>query len=211
MYARLPLRDTAITSAALVVAAMLILAGCGVSQAPPAGDVTAAPTPRTARATPTTGLPTPGRNTPTVTSGTSVTIATDSQSYRTGDTIYVSITNHLRTPVYAVGGKVNCTVVEAEMKTGQGWQKASIAPCGDAEMRDLVQIAPGATRTVTLAAAGAVAFSPGTYRLALSYSTYSIPPQMSAPINSGFSQSGSLAHAKSSPLETVYSQAFAVQ
>lgn len=208
MFARLPLRYTVITSATLVLAAMLILAGCGASRTPLAGDVTAAPTIQVARATPTAGVPAPGRSTPAV---TNVTVATDSQSYHTGDTIYVSITNHLRTSVYAVGGKMNCTVVEAEMKTAQGWQKAPIAPCGDAEMRDLVQIAPGASHAVTLMTPGATVFSPGSYRLALSYSTYNIPPQLSAPITGGFGQSGPLAHAKSSPLETVYSQAFIVK
>ena len=142
---------------------------------------------------------------------TNVTIATNSQSYHTGDTIHVTITNHLRTPVYVVGGKMNCTVVEAEMKTAQGWQRAAIAPCGDAEMRDLVQIAPDATRALALTTTGATAFSPGEYRMALSYSTYNIPPQMSAPINRVFGHSGPLAHAKSSPLETAYSLAFTIQ
>lgn len=107
-------------------------------------------------------------------------------------------------------GKVNCTVVEAQVKTAQGWQKASIAPCDDADMRDIVQIAPGATHTVTLATSGAVVFSPGAYRLALGYSTYNIPPQMSAPSSGGFGQGRPLVHATSSPLEMVYSQAFTI-
>jgi len=145
---------------------------------------------------------------------TNVTIVTDSHVYRIGDTIHVTIANHLRTPVYAVGGKMNCTVVEAEMKTTQGWQRAAIAPCGDAEMRDMVQLAPGAIRTVTLTTTGATVFGPGAYRLALSYSTYSIPPQMSAPLKDGFGHSEPLrplAHVKSSPLETVYSPAFTIR
>ena len=213
MFARLPVRYVTITPVALLLAAMLVLVGCGVSQTPPAGDVTAVPTIRTAPATPTAGLPMPGRSTPTM---TNVTITTDQQSYQPGSIIYVTVSNHLSKPVFASNGKINCTIVEAQVKAAQGWQKASIAPCADADMRDIVEIAPGATRSVTLATkpttVGA-AFAPGTYRLALSYSTYSILPQLSAPFNGAFGNGGQgrpLAHAKSSPLETVYSPAFTI-
>jgi hypothetical protein len=211
MIARLLFRGTMMMSVALIAVATLVLAACGASDVPTDVSTRSTPPGSAATSAPTADAPTPGRSTPTV---TNVTIATDSQSYHIGDMIHVTIINHLRTPVYAVGGKMNCTVVEAEMKTGQGWRMASIAPCGDAEMSEIVQIAPGASRAVTLASAGAVAFSPGTYRLALSYSTYSIPPQMSAPLNGGVGHGGSLrplAHPKSSPLETVYSPAFAIQ
>lgn len=214
------LRRAAGASVALILAATLGMAGCGVAQetALPGSATTAAPATRTAHMTPTAGLPTPGMpDTPggSAPNVTNVTIATDSYNYRMGETIHVTITNHLRTPVYTSGGKVNCTVVEAQMKTTQGWQMASIAPCGDGNMSgEIVQIAPGATRTVTLATTGAV-FDPGTYRLALSYSTYSIPPQLSAPLDgfagaASFGQGRPLAHAKSSPLETVYSPAFTI-
>jgi hypothetical protein len=215
-FACLPVRYVTITPVALLLAAMLVLVGCGVSQTPPAGDVTAPPTIPTTHTTPTTGLPTPGKGTPTM---TNVTVVTDQQSYQSGAVIHVTITNHLSKPVFTSNGKLNCTMVEAQMKTTQGWQKATIAPCADADMRDIIEIAPGATRSVTLATtpttAGA-AFTPGTYRLALSYSTYTIPPQLSAPFNGGFGNGGQggqgrpLAHATSSPLETVYSPAFTI-
>jgi hypothetical protein len=190
---------------ALVVA--LTLAGCGASVAPsPRGSDATQTTTATRGAAPTTGLPTPGSSAPAT---TDVTITTDNHAYQPEDEINATITNHLSKPVFASGGKVNCTIVEAQVKTAQGWQKAPIAPCGDSDTSDVVQIAPGATRAVTLDPAGAF-FLPGTYRLALNFSTYSVPPPLSAPLRGSPGQGGSLVHATSSPLETNYSQPFTI-
>lgn len=188
---------------ALVVA--LMLAGCGVSEAPSPLASVATQT-ATTRATPTAGLPTPGSSAPAT---ADVTITTDNHAYQPEDEINATITNHLSKPVFTSGGKVNCTIVEAQIKTAQGWQKTPIAPCGDSDTSDIIQIAAGATHAVTLDPAGAF-FLPGTYRLALSFSTYSIPPQLSAPLHGNPGQGGPLVHATSSPLETSYSQPFTI-
>ena len=137
MPARLPLRYAALAALSVLLATSL-LAGCG------AQGVTS---PRAASATPTsqanhsTALPTPGRDTPEV---TNVLITTDSQAYKSGDTIHVTITNHIGTPIFATSGKANCTVVAAQRKTAQGWQTTQIAPCADTDATDIVQIAAGA-------------------------------------------------------------------
>jgi hypothetical protein len=188
---------------ALVVAVML--AGCGVSEAPSPLASVATKT-ATTRATPTAGLPTPGSSAPAT---ADVTITTDNHAYQPEDEINATITNHLSKPVFTSGGKVNCTIVEAQIKTAQGWQKTPIAAWGDGDTSDIIQIAPGATHAVTLDPAGAF-FLPGTYRLALRFSTYSIPPQLSAPLHGNPRQGGPLVHATSSPLETSYSQPFTI-
>jgi hypothetical protein len=105
---------------------------------------------------------------------TNVIITTDHQSYKPGDTIHVTVTNHTATPIFAASGKVNCSVVEAQLKTVRGWQAAVIAPCVDTAMADVVQIAPKASHSASIAAP--TALPSGTYRLALSYSTFTIPP-----------------------------------
>ncbi len=140
---------------------------------------------------------------------TNVLITTDSQAYKSGDTIHVTITNHIGTPIFATSGKANCTVVAVQRKTAQGWQTTQIAPCADTDATDIVQIAAGARHTAEIATGGSAPAVPtGTYRLALSYSTFSIPPQMSASLNGARLLGKPIARAQSSPLTTVYSQAF---
>ena len=140
---------------------------------------------------------------------TNVIITTDQLSYTPGDTIHVTITNHTATPIFATSGKVNCSVVEAQMKTAQGWQTTQIAPCADAAMAELVQIAPKASRSASIAAKAAL--SPGTYRLALSYSTYTVPPpQAAGSLKGELVVAAPRLQPQSSPLTTVYSQAFTV-
>jgi hypothetical protein len=140
---------------------------------------------------------------------TNVIITTDQQSYKPGDTIYVTISNHTATPIFAASGKASCTVVEAQVKTAQGWQTAQIAPCADATAAELVQIAPKASRSASITAKSALAS--GTYRLALSYSTYTVPPpQAAGSLKGGLLAAAPRLQPKSSPLTTVYSQAFTV-
>ena len=193
----------------VALAVALMLAGCGASEAPSprASDATQTTSATaTQGATPTAGFPTPGSSAPAT---ADVTITTDSHAYQPEDEINATSTNHLSKPVFTSGGKVNCSIVEAQIKTAQGWQKTPIAPCGDGDTSDIIQIAAGATHAVTLDPAGAF-FLPGTYRLALRFSTYSIPPQLSAPLHGNPGQGGPLVHATSSPLETSYSQPFTI-
>ncbi len=204
MPARLPLRYAAIAALSVLLAALL-MAGCGAQRVTSPRADSATPTPQ---ADHSTALPTPGRDTPAV---TNVLITTDSQTYTPGDTIHVTITNHVGTPIFATSGKANCTVVEAQRKTAQGWQTTHIAPCADTDSTDIVQIAAGARHTAEIATGGSAPAVPaGTYRLALSYSTFSIPPQMSASLNGAPLLGKPIARAKSSPLTTVYSQAFTI-
>ena len=200
MSARQLARGSVRAASAVLTIAALLVAGCGVQ--PQTGGSAATRTP----GLPAQHLPTPGGSTPDM---TNIVITTDQQSYKPGDTIHVTITNHTATPIFATSGKASCTVVEAQMKTTQGWQTATIAPCADATMAELVQIAPKASRSANITAKAALAS--GTYRLALSYSTYTVPPPQAA----GSLKGGLLAGAprlqpQSSPLTTVYSQAFTV-
>jgi hypothetical protein len=188
-------------SAILTIAALLV-AGCGVQPGASSHISGSTPTP----GSPASHLPTPGGSTPVM---TNIVITTDQQSYKPGDTIHVTITNHTATSIFATSGKANCTVVEAQVKTAQGWQTAQIAPCADATMAKLVQIAPKASRSASITAKSALAS--GTYRLALSYSTYTIPPpQAAGSLKGGLLAAAPRLQPQSSPVTTVYSQAFTV-
>lgn len=204
MSARQLARGSMLAASAVLMIAALLVAGCGVQPGAPSHIGGSAPTPTPG--SPASHLPTPGGSTPVM---TNVIITTDQQSYTSGDTIHVTITNHTATSIFATSGKANCTVVEAQIKTAQGWQAATIAPCADATMAELVQIAPKASHSASITAKSVLAS--GTYRLALSYSTYTVPPPQAA----GSLKVGLLAGAprlqpKSSPVTTVYSQAFTV-
>jgi hypothetical protein len=205
MSARQLVRGSLLAALAVLTIAALLVAGCGVQPGAPSHIGGSAPTPTSASSA--SHLPTPGGSTPVM---TNVIITTDQQRYKPGDTIHVTITNHTATSIFATSGKASCTVVEAQVKTAQGWQTAQIAPCADATMAELVQIAPKASRSASITAKSALAS--GTYRLALSYSTYTIPPPQAA----GSLKGGLLAGAprlqpKSSPVTTVYSQAFTIK
>ena len=200
MSARQLARGSMLAASAVLTIAALLVAGCGAQPQTGGSAPTATP------GSPASHLPTPGGSTPVM---TNVIITTDQLSYTSGDTIHVTITNHTATPIFATSGKVNCSVVEAQMKTAQGWQTTQIAPCADAAMAELVQIAPKASHNASIAAKAAL--SPGTYRLALSYSTYTIPPpQAAGSLKGELVVAAPRLQPKSSPLTTVYSQAFTV-
>jgi hypothetical protein len=197
-------RGSMLTASAVLAIAALLVAGCGVQPEASSQIGGSAPTPTPGSSV--SHLPTPGGSTPIM---TNVIIATDQQSYNPGDTIHVTITNHTATSIFATSGKASCTALEAQIKLAQGWQTATIAPCAEGTMADIVQIAPKASRSASITAKAAL--PSGTYRLALSYSTYTIPPPQAA----GSLKGGLLAGAprlqpQSSPLTTVYSQAFTV-
>lgn len=204
MSARQLVRGSLLAASAVLTLAALLVAGCGVEPGPHTqiGGSALTPTP----GSPASHLPTPGGSTPVM---TNVIITTDQQSYKPGDTIHVTITNHTATPIFATSGKASCTVVEAQIKTAQGWHTAAIAPCADATMADVVQIAPRASQSASIAARAALVS--GTYRLALSYSTYTIPPpQAAGSLKGGLLASAPRLQPKSGPLTMVYSQAFTI-
>ena len=155
MSARQLARASILAASAILTIAALLVAGCGARPQTGGSAPTATP------GSPASHLPTPGGSTPVM---TNVIITTDQLSYTSGDTIHVTITNHTATPIFATSGKVNCSVVEAQMKTAQGWQTTQIAPCADAAMAELVQIAPKASRSASITAKSALApgnVSPG--------------------------------------------------
>lgn len=200
MSARQLAHGSMLAASAVLSIVALLVAGCGAQPQTGGSAPTATP------GSPASHLPTPGGSTPVM---TNVIITTDQLSYTPGDTIHVTITNHTATPIFATSGKASCTVVEAQMKTAQGWQTTQIAPCADAAMAELVQIAPKASHSASIAAKAAL--SPGTYRLALSYSTYTVPPpQAAGSLKGELVVAAPRLQPKSSPLTTVYSQAFTV-
>jgi len=76
-------------------------------------------------------------------------------------------------------------------------------------MAELVQIAPKASHSASITAKAALAS--GTYRLALSYSTFTIPPPRAVgSVKGGLLTAAPRLQPQSSPLTTVYSQAFTV-
>ena len=142
---------------------------------------------------------------------TNVTITTDRSSYASGDTIHVTATNRLGKPVFASDGKASCTIFELEMKTGQGWQAVSVAPCTRQDQTSMpVQLAAGASHTATINTQEGATFPAGTYRVALRYSTYTIPPPMAAASRDNMPLSMRRAGATPSPLATAYSSAFTI-
>lgn len=204
MSARQLTRGGMFAASAVLTIAALLVAGCGVQSVAPSQTGGSAPTPTSGSSA--SHLPTPGGSTPVM---TNVIITTDQQSYTSGATIHVTITNHTATSIFATSGKANCTVVEAQMKTTQGWQAAQIAPCAEATMAELVQIAPKATHSASITAK--TALPSGTYRLALGYSTYTIPPPQAAGSLKGRLLAGApRLQPQSSPVTMVYSQAFTV-
>ena len=111
MSARQLARGSVRAASAVLTIAALLVAGCGVQ--PQTGGSAATRTP----GLPAPHLPTPGGSTPVM---TNIVITTDQQSYKPGDTIHVTITNHTATPIFATSGKASCTVVEAQIKDGTG-------------------------------------------------------------------------------------------
>src|SRR6476661_5507766 len=152
MSARQLARASMLATSAVLTIAGLLVAGCGVQPGAPSQTGGSAPT--ATPGSPASHLPTPGGSTPVM---TNVIITTDQQGYKPDDTIHATITNHTATPIFATSGKASCTVVEAQMKTAQGWQTAEIAPCAGATMAELVQIAPKASRSANITAKSALA------------------------------------------------------
>lgn len=145
------------------VATLLLLVGCGQPAA-----------------TGTTGLSTP---TPSLTDTTTPTrtanpgqviLQVDAQSYRTNDTISVTLINQSNQIIYFPDHLTNCSVIlllrpKVQPLTSDSGQ-AAIDPCRTEVATRIHQLAAGQNLLVRLTAP-ANGWSPGIYRAALSYDT----------------------------------------
>jgi hypothetical protein len=202
------IRERLAGSGAILVM-MLALASCGVSSANTPADDDETPV-----STVTVPVGTPGKG---ATAVTNVTITIDRNSYAPGDEIHATATNSSGKTVYATDGKTNCSIFALEVKTGDGWQASPLAACADPS-RDPVQLANSATHTATIKAQSGSTFQTGTYRLALSFSSFNVPPPVAAaPREGGQFTLGNTPFnfrrtaATPSPLTTVYSPAFEIR
>lgn len=210
MLRRTPFTILGVSLCAVVLLPAVLLTGCG------ARTTGAVPTASTPATTVTLPVGTPGKESTPV---TGVTIATDKSVYAPTDTIRATAANHLGTSIFATSGKANCGIFEVQVKTTQGWQVASIAPCVPVRASEPVQIAPGATLAASITATtNAGAFPAGTYRLALSFSSFTVPPPRAQASHDGrpLGARGTISAAHgairaASPLTTVYSAPFVVR
>jgi hypothetical protein len=110
----------------------------------------------------------------TSTSG-SVSISTDHTTYAPGDTIAVSITNHLQTSIYAFDTRASCTILDLQVQLNGAWQNTQVARCALGRMALLVEIPAGKAYDTTIHAGtpgvNSAGFPAGMYRLVLKYST----------------------------------------
>ena len=99
--------------------------------------------------------------------GGPVSISTDQTAYHTGNTIQVSVTNNLQTPVYVYNGQAGCSILLLSTQVGNGWTQSNAAPCTQKLKTNVVKIDAGQTYKATIKGT----FAPGTYRFSLIYST----------------------------------------
>jgi hypothetical protein len=128
---------------------LVILAGCGASGSAGTGG----------GGTPIAGTATPGP----------VTVAADKQRYGPKDTIAVTITNGLSTPIAAPDHQSNCTTVTLDWWSGANWQPQN--PCKLMTPTRLIPISAGATLAQQLQPQSGTpaAWTTGTYRIAFTY------------------------------------------
>jgi hypothetical protein len=103
----------------------------------------------------------------------SVSIATDKTLYSDTEPMQVTVTNGLSQPIYAFDTKANCSILELQQQISSVWQPSSQVPCPQRRAARPIMIGAGAMYTATIHATtrtGAPSvFTPGSYRLALSY------------------------------------------
>lgn len=205
MPARLPKRLPAIVAISATIAVALTISGCGTQ--PQSSAQTSDPTPTAAR-----GLPPPGASGNSTPATLGVTLVLDRQRYSPGDVIHVTVFNGSATGISVAGGKVACAITDVEQKTALGWQKISVMPCADADLSEAVEIAPRTSYDAAISTrSGAAAITSGMYRLALSYSRYTVPPpRLSVPLGGNPTSRSPLHQANSGPFETAYSMAFTI-
>jgi hypothetical protein len=97
------------------------------------------------------------------TAGATVTVRTDKLSYRTGQTIVVTVRNGLQHAIVTTTGRTSCTVVSLDRRVGQRWVEVRNCYAGVPPVD--VRIAAGATRRMRLPER----LKPGTYRVRLEY------------------------------------------
>lgn len=104
-----------------------------------------------------------------------VSLHTDHSTYMPGDSIKVTVTNHLHTSIFAYDTRASCSILDLELQVQGVWQATQVARCplGRPAMR--VEIPATKTYSATLQAGypgiSQANFPAGTYRLLLSYST----------------------------------------
>src|SRR5581483_5644842 len=158
-----------------LLAAALLMTGCGASAVDTTTDGNGDGSPTS---TVTIPVGTPGKGATPV---TNVTITTDRGNYAPTDAIQASASNRSGKTIFVSDGKASCTIFELQVKTGAGWQAASVAPCTRASQNNHpIQMAAGSTHSATITARDGTTFPAGTYRLALSFSSFTIPPPVAA-------------------------------
>ena len=120
-----------------------------------------------------------GSGTPT--SG-SVSILTDRSVYKPTDRIKVTVRNTLSTPIYALNGQAECSILSLEVQIHGRWQTSSVAGCLSASAIRRITIDPGTVYAISIhAGSPGVNNAPmpqGTYRLALHYWTDATGPSL---------------------------------
>jgi hypothetical protein len=113
-----------------------------------------------------------------------ISIKTDRHTYAPTDEVRVTVTNATSQGIFTTAGKADCTILSLQEKTAEGWRDSSALPCMHAESgsnpegADVMHIAPGATysATIHLESDSGAPLARGTYRFALAYSTFTVPP-----------------------------------
>jgi hypothetical protein len=173
----------------LMVAALLVVAGCGsadeaaapqAQHEPPSsttsGTVSPEP-PRTAGGTaaaPST-KPSPVSGAKPAGKPGAVTVATTLNSYREGEVITVTVANGRDQSIYSEDQKTDCSIVSLEHLAGDRWE--TVTGCGAERAPLIVELRRGATHSVRIdptstnfqGGDGSPAARAGTYRIVFTY------------------------------------------
>lgn len=113
--------------------------------------------------------------------GGSIQMSTDHTTYQSGDTIQVSVTNHLQTSIFAYDTLASCTILGLQAQVNGAWQNSKAARCALGRMARLVEIAAGKTYQAGIRAGipgvQSSGFPAGSYRFVLTYTTLPQKPQ----------------------------------
>lgn len=107
--------------------------------------------------------------------GGPVSIATDHSTYQPTNSIQVTVTNTLTTPIYALDTAASCSILDLQVQINGAWSYANAAPCPLGRRAMTVKIDAGKPYSATISAgmpgSQQGSFPAGTYRLVLKYST----------------------------------------
>ena len=116
-----------------------------------------------------------------------VSISTNHTTYTPTDVIEVSVTNHLKTSIFAYDTRASCTILGLQIQLNGVWQDTQVARCSLGRPAMLVEIAATKVYTATISAGSPgvsqATFPPGAYRLLLTYSTSPVPLSQQHPQN----------------------------